>query len=156
MSGVKHIGPTGMHYIYIYIYIYILNPLHGKEIGAFLKNKTTHNWSIFFVLLVLINYNNEMCLWNTYVPESDKSIDIHAYIKAWKIKQMLSSHCQITCFITVITSIAMERFCHKEISPGKYDWKVIPKVSFQYVGQTSRLRSQSQICWDFMGGSSLM
>jgi acid phosphatase family membrane protein YuiD len=50
------------------------------------------------------------------------SIDSHAYIKAFeKIGQMPSSHCEIICFIAVVTSIAMERFCHKEPSPGTYD-----------------------------------
>ena len=50
------------------------------------------------------------------------SIDSHASMKAFeKIGQMRSSLRQIICSITVVTSLAMENFCYKELSPSTYD-----------------------------------
>jgi hypothetical protein len=104
-----------------------------------------------------------MCLWNTNAPESDK---FHwkpcLHQSFWKIGQMISSHRQINCSITVVTSLAMARFFHKEPSPSTYDWKAIPKVKVlnmmvkhqgwghkvKSVGIHGRDMSQGTIMWN--------
>jgi hypothetical protein len=62
-----------------------------------------------------------MCLWNTNAPQWQFPLRAMPTWNLWKIGQMLSSHRKIACSITVVTSIAMERFCDKESSPGTYD-----------------------------------